>query len=346
MIPTIKWEDNYIYLIDQRKLPNRKEWFVCRTVEDVIAAIREMAIRGAPAIGVAAGMGLALGAQSIDTENYGIFRKRFLEMGEQMKSARPTAVNLKWAVERMIKIVEGMHDGQVEEIKETIRKESQMILERDIEINHEIGQRGLALIPDTASILTHCNAGALATGGYGTALGVIRAASEAGKDIHVFVDETRPLLQGMRLTAFELREDNIPATVIVDSAAGYLMRKKRIDLVITGADRIASNGDMANKIGSYQLAVLAKENNIPFYVAAPFSSFDLDLENGDLIPIEEREPEEVLSFAGHLVGPEGVNAYNPAFDITPAQYISALITEKGVLTPPYRSGIKDLLKDP
>ena len=346
MIPTIKWEDNYIYLIDQRKLPNRKEWFVCRTVQDVIAAIREMAIRGAPAIGVAAGMGLALGAQSIDTENCGIFRKRFLEMAEQMKSARPTAVNLKWAVERMIKIVEGMHDGQVEEIKETIRKESQMILERDIEINHKIGQRGLALVPDTATILTHCNAGALATGGYGTALGVIRAASEAGKDIHVFVDETRPLLQGMRLTAFELREDNIPATVIVDSAAGYLMRKKRIDLVITGADRIASNGDMANKIGSYQLAVLAKENKIPFYVAAPLSSFDLDLENGDLIPIEEREPEEVLSFAGHLVGPEGVNAYNPAFDITPAQYISALITEKGVLTPPYRSGIKDLLKDP
>ncbi len=346
MIPTIKWEDNYIYLIDQRKLPSRKEWFVCRTVQDVIAAIREMAIRGAPAIGVAAGMGLALGAQSIDTENYGIFRKRFLEMGEQMKSARPTAVNLKWAVERMIKIVEGMHDDQVEEIKQTIRNESQMILERDIEINREIGQRGLALVPDTATILTHCNAGALATGGYGTALGVIRAASEAGTDIHVFVDETRPLLQGMRLTAFELREDNIPATVIVDSAAGYLMRKKRIDLVITGADRIASNGDMANKIGSYQLAVLAKENNIPFYVAAPLSSFDLDLENGDLIPIEEREPEEVMSFAGHLVGPEGVNAYNPAFDITPAQYISALITEKGVLTPPYRSGIKDLLKDP
>jgi len=346
MIPTIKWEDNSIYLIDQRKLPNRKEWFVCRTVQDVMAAIREMAIRGAPAIGVAAGMGLALGAQSIDTENYGIFRKRFLEMGEQMKSARPTAVNLKWAVERMIKIVEGMHDDQVEEIKETIRKESQMILERDIEINREIGQRGLALVPNTATILTHCNAGALATGGYGTALGVIRAASEAGKDIHVFVDETRPLLQGMRLTAFELREDNIPATVIVDSAAGYLMRKKRIDLVITGADRIASNGDMANKIGSYQLAVLAKENKIPFYVAAPLSSFDLDLENGDLIPIEEREPEEVLSFAGHLVGPEGVNAYNPAFDITPAQYISALITEKGVLTQPYRSGIKDLLKDP
>jgi methylthioribose-1-phosphate isomerase len=342
MIPTIKWEGNYIYLIDQRRLPNRKEWFVCRTVQDVITAIRKMAIRGAPAIGVAAGMGLALGAQSIETENYGIFTKRFLEMAQQMKSARPTAVNLKWAVERMIKIVEGMHGNQVEEIRDAIRKESEMILDTDIEINRMIGQSGLALIPDTATILTHCNAGALATGGYGTALGVIRAASEAGKDIHVFVDETRPLLQGTRLTAFELREDNIPATVIVDSAAGYLMRKKRIDLVITGADRVASNGDMANKIGSYQLAVLAKENKIPFYVAAPLSSFDLDLENGDLIPIEERAPEEVLSLAGHLAGPESVNAYNPAFDITPAQYISALITEKGVLTPPYRSGIKDL----
>jgi len=344
MIPTIKWEGDYIHLIDQRKLPKRREWFVCRTVQDVITAIREMAIRGAPAIGVAAGMGLALGAQSIRTENYGIFRKRFLEMGRHMKSARPTAVNLKWAVERMIQIVEGMHNVQVEKIREAIRKESEMILERDMEINRTIGQHGLALIPDTATILTHCNAGALATGGYGTALGVIRAASEAGKDIHVFIDETRPLLQGTRLTAFELREDNIPATVIVDSAAGYLMRKKRIDLVITGADRIALNGDMANKIGSYQLAVLAKENKIPFYVAAPLSSFDFDLEDGDLIPVEERGPDEVLCFAGHLVGPEGVNAYNPAFDVTPAQYISAIITEKGVLGPPYGSSIRDLLK--
>lgn len=238
MIPTIKWEGNYIYLIDQRKLPNRREWFVCRTVQDVITAIREMAIRGAPAIGVAAGMGLALGAQSIETENSRIFRKRFLKIAEQMKSARPTAVNLKWAVARMVKIVEGMHDDQVEEIKETIRRESQMILETDIEVNHKIGQRGLALIPDTATILTHCNAGALATGGYGTALGVIRAASEAGKDIHVFVDETRPLLQGTRLTAFELREDNIPATVIVDSAAGYLM----INLNICKQDFISDRG--------------------------------------------------------------------------------------------------------
>jgi methylthioribose-1-phosphate isomerase len=342
MIPTIKWENNLVYIIDQRKLPQKKEWLVCRSLQEVITAIREMAIRGAPAIGVAAAMGLALGCQSITTENYGTFRSRFLEMAQHMKLARPTAANLRWAVERMIRIVEGMVDNSVEEIKEAIKKESQIILEKDIQINLKIGRNGLGLIPDGATILTHCNAGALATGGYGTALGVIRAAYGAGKNIHVIVDETRPLLQGMRLTAFELMEERIPATVIVDSAAGYLMRKKMIDLVITGADRIASNGDMANKIGSYQLAVIAKENKIPFYVAAPLSTFDLDLKNGDMIPIEEREPGEVISFAGNLLGPEGVHAFNPAFDITPAKYISAIVTEKGVLRSPYRSSIRDL----
>lgn len=342
MIPTIKWENNLVYIIDQRKLPQKKQWLVCRSLQDVITAIREMAIRGAPAIGVAAAMGLALGCQSITTENYGTFRGRFLEMAQHMKLARPTAANLRWAVERMIRIVEGMFDNSVEEIKDAIKKESQIILEKDVQINLKIGRNGLGLIPDGATILTHCNAGALATGGYGTALGVIRAAYEAGKNIHVIVDETRPLLQGMRLTAFELMEERIPATVIVDSAAGYLMRKKMIDLVITGADRIASNGDMANKIGSYQLAVIAKENKIPFYVAAPLSTFDLDLKNGDMIPIEEREPGEVISFAGNLLGPEGVDAFNPAFDITPAKYISAIVTEKGVLRSPYRSSIRDL----
>jgi methylthioribose-1-phosphate isomerase len=342
MIPTIKWENNLVHIIDQRKLPQKKEWLVCRSLEDVITAIREMAIRGAPAIGVAAAMGLALGCQSITTENYRTFRSRFLEMAQHMKLARPTAANLRWAVERMIRIVEGMVDNSMEEIKDTIRKESQIILEKDIQTNLKIGRNGLGLIPDRATILTHCNAGALATGGYGTALGVIRAAYEAGKNIHVTVDETRPLLQGMRLTAFELMEERIPATVIVDSAAGYFMRKKMIDLVITGADRIASNGDMANKIGSYQLAVIAKENKIPFYVAAPLSTFDLDLKNGDMIPIEEREPGEVISFAGNLLGPEGVDAFNPAFDITPAKYISAIVTEKGVLRSPYRSSIRDL----
>lgn len=335
MIPTIKWEDAFIYIIDQRKLPGKKEWLVCRTLEDVITAIREMAIRGAPAIGVAAAMGLALGSQTIKTKNYETFKKRFLEMAGQMKLARPTAANLRWAVEKMIRIVEIMNHNTAEEIKGALKKESQIILERDIEINQKIGQNGLQLIPDKATILTHCNAGALATGGYGTALGVIRAAHEAGKDIRVFVDETRPLLQGIRLTAFELIEEHIPVTVIVDSAAGYLLRKKTIDLVITGADRIASNGDMANKIGSYQLAVLAKENHIPFYVAAPLSTFDLTLEEGDQIPIEERDPKEVVTLAGQKLGPEGLSAFNPAFDITPAGYISAIITEQRVLRPPF-----------
>ena len=342
MIPTIKWDNHFISLIDQRKLPGKKEWLVCRTLQDVITAIREMAIRGAPAIGVAASMGLALGSQTITTENYETFKRRFLEMARQMKLARPTAANLRWAVEKMIKVVEIMNYNTVEEIKEALRKESQIILETDIKINQKIGQNGLQLIPDNATILTHCNAGALATGGYGTALGVIRAAHEAGKDIHVIVDETRPLLQGIRLTAFELMEENIPVRVIVDSAAGYLMRKKMIDLVITGADRIALNGDTANKIGSYQLAVLAKENAIPFYIAAPVSTFDPDLKNGELIPIEERDPGEVTSFDGNLLGPKGVDALNPAFDITPAKYISAIITEREILTPPYKSSISDL----
>jgi methylthioribose-1-phosphate isomerase len=342
MIPTIKWDNNCISIIDQRKLPRKKEWLICRTFQDVITGIREMAIRGAPAIGVAASMGLALGSQTIKTENYETFKRGFFKMARQMKLVRPTAANLRWAVERMIGIVEMMNHNTVGELKEALRKESQLILERDIKTNRKIGQNGLQLIPANATILTHCNAGALATGGYGTALGVIRAAHEAGKDIHVIVDETRPLLQGVRLTAFELIEENIPVTVIVDSAAGYLMRKKGIDLVITGADRIASNGDTANKIGSYQLAVLAKENNIPFYVAAPLSTFDPDLKNGDLIPIEERDPGEVTSFDGHLLGPEGVDAFNPAFDITPAKYISAIITERGILEPPYKGSIRDL----
>jgi len=275
VIPTIAWEGNHIRLVDQRRLPLETQWVVCRDLEDVIEAIKDMAIRGAPAIGVAAAMGLALGAQSIETQEYKTFRETFLQMARDMELARPTAVNIRWAVERMKEIMDEMRGRGVDEIKEALRRESQDILERDIEINRRIGEHGLPLIPDTATILTHCNAGSLATGGYGTALGVIRAAHEAGKDIHVVVDETRPLLQGMRLTAFELMEEGIPTTVIVDSAAGYLMRRGEVDLVIIGADRIAVNGDTANKVGSYQLAVLAKENRIPFYVAAPISTFDL-----------------------------------------------------------------------
>jgi methylthioribose-1-phosphate isomerase len=340
MIPTITWEGNHIRLVDQRRLPLETRWVVCRGLNEVIDAIKGMAIRGAPAIGVAAAMGLALGAQSIEAQEYETFRDKFLQMTRDMESARPTAVNIRWAVERMKEIVDEMRGRGVDEIKEALKRASQDILERDIEINRRIGEHGLPLIPDRATILTHCNAGSLATGGYGTALGVIRAAHEAGKDIHVVVDETRPLLQGMRLTAFELMEEGIPATVIVDSAAGYLMRGGRVDLVIIGADRIAANGDTANKVGSYQLAVLAKENRIPFYVAAPLSTFDLTLQEGDQIPIEERDPKEVTTFGGQQLGPEGLAAFNPAFDITPATYISAIITEKGVLRPPLGKNIR------
>jgi len=340
VIPTITWERDHIRLVDQRRLPLETQWVVCRGLEEVIAAIKNMAIRGAPAIGVAAAMGLALGAQSIEAQEYETFREKFFQMARDMELARPTAVNIRWAVERMKEIVDEMRGRGVDEIKEALKRASQDILERDIEINRRIGQYGLALIPNRATILTHCNAGSLATGGYGTALGVIRAAHESGKHIHVVVDETRPLLQGMRLTAFELMEEGIPATVIVDSAAGYLMRRGRVDLVIIGADRIAGNGDTANKVGSYQLAVLAKENRIPFYVAAPISTFDLTLNDGDQIPIEERDPKEILTFAGQELGPEGLHAFNPAFDITHAAYISAVITEKGVLRPPFGENIR------
>jgi len=342
VIPAITWEDNYIFLLDQRRLPREKKRLVCSNIEEVITAIRGMAIRGAPAIGVAAAMGLALGARSIETNEYKTFHEKFLEMARDIELARPTAVNLRWAVEHMKGIAREMQGKSVDEIKEALKRASQDMLERDVEINRRIGEHGCTLVPDRATILTHCNAGALATAGYGTALGVIRAAHEAGKGIHVMVDETRPLLQGMRLTAFELKEEEIPATVIVDSAAGYLMRKGAVDLVIIGADRIAANGDTANKVGSYQLAVLAKENRIPFYVAAPLSTFDLSLNRGDQIPIEERDPEEVVTLDGHQIGPEGVKALNPAFDITPAKYLTAIITEKGVITPPFGKNIRRL----
>jgi methylthioribose-1-phosphate isomerase len=343
MIPTITWEGNHIRLVDQRRLPLETRWVECRSLNEVIEAIKDMAIRGAPAIGVAAAMGLALGAHSIEAQEYEAFREKFLGMAREVEVARPTAVNIGWAVKRMKEIMDGMQGRGVDEIKVALKRASQDILENDIEINRRIGEQGLPLIPDRATILTHCNAGSLATGGYGTALGVIRAAHEAGKDIHIVVDETRPLLQGMRLTAFELMEEGISTTVIVDSAAGYLMRRGKVDLVIIGADRIAANGDTANKVGSYQLAVLAKENRIPFYVAAPLSTFDFTLKEGDQIPIEERDPQEVVTLAGQQLGPKGCHVFNPAFDITPGTYISAIITEKGVLRPPLGKNIQRLV---
>jgi len=345
MLPTIEWKGKHVCMIDQRKLPARVDWVICKDDKAVIRAIRGMVIRGAPAIGVAAAMGLALGSEAIRANTYNAFERRFREMAGRMVKARPTAVNLRWAVERMIFLVERMAGRDPEEIRIALREESERILAEDIEINRKIGEHGQRIVPKRATILTHCNAGSLATGGYGTALGVIRAAHEAGKKIEVIADETRPWLQGLRLTAFELMEDGIPVTVIADSAAGSLMRQGKVDLVITGADRIAVNGDVANKIGTYQVAVLAKENNIPFYVAAPLSTVDLSIHSGDRIPLEERDPSEVSHFRNVRVGPRGVKAYNPAFDVTPGRYVTGIITEKGIVRAPYPKKIKGLFKN-
>lgn len=345
MIPTIEWHGQVVRMIDQRKIPGKIEWYTCRGYRDVIGAIKKMVIRGAPAIGVAAGMGLALGARSIKAKSHEGFTRQFKKMADGMAGARPTAVNLKWAVDRMSVLVQGMGERPVEEIVEALRVESEEMLTEDIDVNRRMGKNGLALVPHGATILTHCNAGSLATGGYGTALGVIRAAHEAGKGVAVIADETRPWLQGLRLTAFELMEDGIPVTVIADNAAGSLMRRKKIDLVITGADRIAANGDVANKIGTYQVAVLARENGIPFYVAAPLSTIDMSLENGDMIPVEERAPEEIYVMGGHEMGPKGVKAFNPVFDTTPNEYVTAIITEEGVIRAPYMTEIKKYLTE-
>ena len=344
MLPTIEWKGQHIRMIDQRKLPGKVEWVVCKNDKDVIRAVRTMVIRGAPAIGVAAAMGLALGSEGIKANAYDAFDRQFREKAERMVKARPTAVNLRWAVERMTLLVEQMAGRDPEEIRIALREESEKILYEDIEINRKIGEHGNKLVPRKAVILTHCNAGSLATGGYGTALGVIRAAHEAGKKIEVIADETRPWLQGLRLTAFELMEDGIPVTVIADSAAGSLMRQGRVDLVITGADRIAANGDVANKIGTYPVAVLARENHVPFYVAAPVSTIDPRIKSGEEIPVEERGATEISHFRKIRVGPPGVKAFNPAFDVTPAKYVAGIITEKGIMKAPYAKSIRKLFK--
>jgi methylthioribose-1-phosphate isomerase len=331
-------------MVDQRKIPARIEWYICRGYKDVIQGIEKMVIRGAPAIGVAAAMGLALGANSIRAKSYAGFRKKFREIANKMVKARPTAANLRWAVDRMCQLVEKMAGQPVGDIKKALRRESEKVLAEDIEINRRIGKNGQRLVSKKATILTHCNAGSLATGGYGTALGVIRAAHEAGKKVQVIADETRPWFQGLRLTAFELMEDKIPVTVIADSAAGSLMLQKKVDLIVTGADRIAANGDVANKIGTYQLAILAKENKVPFYVAAPLSTIDLSIKTGDMIPVEVRKSQEISHFKHSEIGPPGVKALNPAFDVTPSRYVSAIITEKGIVKPPYRTEIRKIFQ--
>ncbi len=336
-------DDDVLEMLDQRKLPLEIIYVELKTYKEVYDAIKDMIVRGAPAIGVSAAFGLYLGAKSLldlpEVNTYEMFKKKFLDIAGFMFSARPTAVNLGWAVDRIKGLVETGTD--LKEIVGRIRAEVLKVYDEDIEINKNMGRYGAALLKDGFNVLTHCNAGALATAGYGTALGVIRAAVSQNKKISVISDETRPFLQGARLTAWELMEDGIPVTLIADNSAGLLMRKGKIDAVIVGADRIASNGDVANKIGTYQVAVLAKENNIPFYVAAPLSTIDINLESGDEIPIEERDMEEVLTVFGKRIAPENAKALNYAFDVTPNRLVSAIITEKGILYPDYKKSIAD-----
>lgn len=334
MIPTVEWKNGAVRLLDQSRLPESIEFLDCRDVDAVAVAIRELKVRGAPAIGVTAAMGVALGAQSIASTEYDVFAKTLFTICDRLAATRPTAVNLFWAIERMKQKLVALRAEPIVSIKAALMKESQAILEEDIALCKAIGRHGAGLIQTGQTVLTHCNAGALATAGYGTALGVIRAACEQGKKIQVIADETRPVLQGARLTAWELMQDQIPVTLITDNMAGSLMRQGKIHLCVVGADRIAANGDVANKIGTYSVAVLAKAHGIPFYVAAPYSTIDLKTKSGADIPIEQRNPLEVTTIHGSQpIAPTGVAVYNPAFDVTPAELISGIITERGVFKP-------------
>ncbi|MBA7659038.1 Methylthioribose-1-phosphate isomerase [subsurface metagenome] len=332
----IEWLDGRLRILDQSKLPGEQIFADLDNYQNVVLAIKEMRVRGAPAIGVAAAYGIALGASGITTENKNEFLAQLHQVMQTFAASRPTAVNLFQAINRMKEAARG--DG-VAEIKNSLVNEAKWIHQEEVTATKQLSQLGAGLIKDGFTLLTHCNAGPLATAGYGTALGVIKAAKEQGKKVSVFATETRPLLQGARLTTWELRQEGIPVTLITDSMAGYFMQQSKIDCVIVGADRIAANGDVANKIGTYTLAVLAKESEIPFYVAAPTSTIDLSLNSGDKIPIEERSPEEVTHIRGVPIAPEGVSAANPAFDVTPHSYITAIITEKGIIRAPYTEGL-------
>ena len=341
MVETIRWTDAGVVMIDQTKLPRQTVFVTCRNYEEVAGAIRSMVIRGAPAIGVAAAMGVAIG---VTQANAGTLDEEFAHICSVLGATRPTAVNLFWGIDRMKRKYATLRGRPLQEIAAALVAEAKLIREEDIEINRAMGRHGAPLIPDECTVLTHCNAGALATAGYGTALGVIRAAIEAGKKIDVFADETRPFLQGARLTAWELQQDGIATTLITDNMAGHFMKSGRIGCVVVGADRIAGNGDVANKIGTYSVAVLAKENGVPFYVAAPISTLDLSLSSGEQIPIEERSPREVTEVYGVPVAPEGIAVQNPAFDVTPNRYVTAIITEKGVARTPYEASLRALAR--
>ena len=338
---TMYWKDDSLYLLDQTRLPVEVTYVKLETYDQVAEAIKTMKVRGAPAIGAAAAYGMALGALKYtgsekDIEQY------LRNVYETLKATRPTAVNLFWALDRMWKRLQKVENKAKDIIFNALIDEANAIFQEDIELNKKIGKYGLEVVPDNATILTHCNAGALATAGYGTALGVVRAAHEAGKLKMVYADETRPLLQGARLTAFELMEDGIDVTLICDNMAGYVMSLGLVDLIVVGADRVTANGDVANKIGTYSLAILAKEHGIPFYVAAPYSTIDLNLKSGKDIPIEERNPDEVRKIGNQLIAPKRVKVFNPAFDVTPARYITGIITDKGIVRPPYKENIQKI----
>ncbi len=339
MIETIQWTSDGVVMIDQTRLPIEEKFVTCRTYQDVAAAIRDMIIRGAPAIGVAAAMGVAIGVLHASEQD---LDAQVDIICDTLAKTRPTAVNLFWAIDRMKRLYQSLRGLPLPELRRRLVEEARAIREEDIEINRAIGRHGAPLVPARKTVLTHCNAGALATAGYGTALGVIRAAVEAGKEIDVFADETRPFLQGARLTVWELQQDHIPTTLITDNMAGHFMKSGRIGCVVVGADRIAANGDVANKVGTYMAAVLAKENGVPFYVAAPISTLDLTLASGDSIPIEQRPAAEVTHVFGHAVAPPGTAVQNPAFDVTPARYVTAIITERGVATAPYEESLRRL----
>jgi len=342
MIETIQWGNAGVVMIDQTRLPSEEVYVTCQSYLEVADAIRTMIIRGAPAIGVAAAMGVALGVSQANPGDD--LDLQFDAICAELASTRPTAVNLFWGIDRMKRLYASIRHLELEQISERLITEAKLVCEEDIEINRAIGRHGAPLVPDGRTVLTHCNAGALATAGYGTALGVVRAAVEAGKTIDVFADETRPFLQGARLTVWELLRDGIAATLITDNMAGHFLHSGRIGCVIVGADRIAANGDVANKIGTYSVAVLAKENNVPFYVAAPLSTLDLTLPDGTHIPIEERGAREVTHVHGVRMAPEGAAVRNPAFDVTPNRYVTAIITEKGVARAPYNDSLGEMTR--
>ena len=342
MIQTLEWTDAGVRFIDQTKLPTEEVYVNCTTYQQVADVIRNMVVRGAPAIGVAAGMGIALGVKNSKAENGAELKKDFDQICDVIGKTRPTAVNLFWAIRRMQDKFEYLRMRPISQIKQSLIEEAQRMHAEDIAANQAMGRHGATLMPSSGGVLTHCNAGALATAGYGTALGVIRAAVEQGKKIHVYADETRPFLQGSRLTAWELNKDGIPTTVISDNMAGAMMKQGKIGAIVVGADRIAANGDVANKIGTYTVAVLAKEHGIPFYVAAPFSTIDMQTADGGGIPIEQRNSREVTHIAGKQMVPDGVQVENPAFDVTPAKYVTAIVTERGIAKAPYEEALRKL----